>query len=104
MLNYIVLGQIPGTDHYLSFTSVLIMYALVFLTVVIISSQHLMYGLPPRIKPVGKQRPKKFSDTRITISSLLAAACLPLAIWIIMRYSAANRQRLQNYLSNQNPA
>ncbi len=72
MWNYIVLGQVPGTDYYLNFTSVLILYAFVVLGGLILK-RSLAHGL--------------------------INAYTSLTIWMIMHSSHTNQKQLKSYLS-----
>lgn len=103
MLNYIVLGQVPGTDYFLNFTSIITMYAIVFLVAIVIILTRQAHDLSDVITQNITQPYEKSPKNWTKIFDLLPARWTPLAIWIIIRYSSVSRRQLQNYVSSQNP-
>ncbi len=104
MWNYIVLGQVPGTNYYLNFTSVIILYAVVILLLAIIIT---------RIRQPRREPNKTFNFDVVQLSLLdslpqhhsasaenrLIAVYLAVAIAVIMKLSQLQRVRLKRQLS-----
>lgn len=100
MLNYIVLGQVPGTDYYLNFTSVLILYALVLLLAAAMVFRQFSYEMQPSAQSAKK---RKIALSRQPYEKgALVAASVSLAILVIVKFSQAGSSWQQKYLSSIN--
>ncbi len=105
MLNYIVLGQVPGTDYYLNFTNVLMIYCvLLFLIVIVVTIKRIFGDQPESFEVISDIQELSFTQFSVESShmartNLLTGVYTTLAVWLIIKYSGINQRRLRNYLS-----
>ncbi len=101
MWNYIVLGQVPGTDYHLNFTSVLIVYALVLLAALRISAR-LRFRKREPAKKIDFVQLSLLDSTprrRLSASHRLTSFYVSLATVAVMKFSQLRRSWLKKQLS-----
>lgn len=93
MLNYIVLGQVPGTDLYLTFTSVLVIYAAVLAAIVVLCLKNLFFEIY-EIDPTAQVLTETSAKSQAL--GILPAIYTSAAIWLIVKYYSFSIKSIKN--------
>ncbi len=101
MWNYIVLGQVPGTDYYLNFTSVLILYGLVLLGIFILGLRQVQRDVEPTQSfDIVQLSLLDAIPPRVAVrENALISLYVCIALMIVVKISSWQRIRLRTQLS-----